>query len=139
VRKSTQFNRIQEQSDGENPDQLLQARQADRPQTVRANRDADRPWMDTIVKISYDPTAEAIYVQVNTPGPGTGETRVDENGTIVDVDDFGNPRGYEFLAVNTQALPLDDLPGDVASALRRFVEAGHLSSQNYVEVEVPSA
>lgn len=89
------------------------------------------------MRISYDPTADAVYVQLHELTERAGDTQVEDDGTIVDLDAAGNPRGYEFLAVSALGLPLHRLPHDVASALRDFIESGHLNSPRYLEVEVP--
>jgi hypothetical protein len=64
---------------------------------------------------------------------GFGETLVEEDGTIIDTDAQGNPRGYEFLRVREKILPLANLPDDVAHALSEFISSGSLGAKDSIE------
>jgi uncharacterized protein YuzE len=90
--------------------------------------------LDSKLKISYDPAANSIYVTVaDGQDVGFGETRVGEDGTIIDTDAQGKPRGYEFLMVREKPLSLTNLPGQVAVALSNFISSGALGSADSVE------
>lgn len=87
------------------------------------------------LKISYDPEANAVYVMIKEASPGgTGQTEVAEDGVIVDTDESGHPRGYEFLQARSGP-PLDGVPLEIAEAITRFVADGYLSRTEYVRVE----
>jgi uncharacterized protein YuzE len=90
--------------------------------------------VDAKLKISYDPAANAIYVQLaDSRDVGAGETLVDDDGVIIDTDTNGKPRGYEFLTVRDRPVPLNSLPGPVARALSEFISSGVLGSEVPVE------
>ena len=90
--------------------------------------------MDSKLIISYDPVANSIYVTVaDGQEVGFGETLVGEDGTIIDTDAQGKPRGYEFLMVREKPLSLTDLPGQVARALSDFLSSGALDAEDSIE------
>jgi uncharacterized protein YuzE len=90
------------------------------------------------VKISYDPAANAIYVQVARVQSGdAGATEVAEDGTIIDTDARGTPRGYEFLHARDRPVSLSGLPADVAAALSDFLSSGALAAAAPVERDYP--
>jgi len=64
---------------------------------------------------------------------GFGETLVGEDGTIIDTDAHGKPRGYEFLMVREKPLSLTNLPDQVAVALSDFISSGVLGAEDSVE------
>ena len=87
------------------------------------------------MRMTYDPDADAVYVKLTGLDTGFGETVVGENGVIVDTDDLGAPRGFEFLFVSTHPIVLGGLPSNVAAALQEFIGAGSLSSNTQVRSE----
>jgi uncharacterized protein YuzE len=90
------------------------------------------------VKISYDPAANAIYVQVARVQSGAaGETEVAVDGTIIDTDARGTPRGYEFLHARDRPVSLTGLPADVTAALSDFLSSGALAAAAPVERDYP--
>ncbi len=66
-------------------------------------------------------------------GARGGQTTVDENGVIIDLDEKGAPTGYEFLCVSTHAIALDALPQAVGAAVQRFIDSGALEVEGFVE------
>jgi uncharacterized protein YuzE len=82
------------------------------------------------LKITYDPEASAVYVLVSTP---TGETIVDDEGMIIDLDADGNPRGYEFLMVRERGVPVKGLPPSITHAVTDFTACGTMNSKVYIE------
>lgn len=95
--------------------------------------------MEARLKISYDPSADAMYVQVTPTQPSSrhGETLVDDGGVIIDTDADGSPRGYEFLSVNSRGVATATLPEHVAKVVADFIASGCLESRDYVEREYP--
>jgi uncharacterized protein YuzE len=91
--------------------------------------------MESQVRITFDPDANAIYVKTASLDAPVGETTVDDNGVIIDTDSEGNARGFEFLAVRNHPILLDALPTDVAAALGEFLSSGALESTIWVESE----
>jgi uncharacterized protein YuzE len=87
------------------------------------------------VKITYDPIADAAYVQLAVPRADDGQTTVNDNGLIVDWDARGRPRGFEFLSVRESGLPLDGLPESVKHAIEDFIASGALDAKQFVERE----
>lgn len=64
---------------------------------------------------------------------GIGTTDVDENGVIIDLDELGLPRGYEFLSVRSSGVRLSTLPVAVAAAVSEFISSGSLELSEFVE------
>ncbi len=87
------------------------------------------------MKITYDPTANAVYIQVIEPRPDDGQTTVNELGVVIDVDALGRQRGFEFLCVREYGLPLDGLPSSVRQAAEEFIASGALNAKEWVERE----
>lgn len=86
------------------------------------------------MKIRFDPEANAVYILIREITFGDiGGTSVADNGVILDKDAKGDVRGYEFLCVKENGLPLDGIPSSVASHVVKFVESGALSSSIPVE------
>lgn len=89
------------------------------------------------MRIAYDPDANAMSVILHpVKGENFGQTEVNENGAIVDVDASGAPRAYEFLCVRENGVPLDDLPESVAGAITKFISLGALESAEFVAREI---
>lgn len=88
--------------------------------------------------IKYDPTADAVYVRIAGPEIGSGQTDVNEQGVIVDVDANGHARGFEFLSVRSRGLPTEGLPPHVAQAIETFISSGALEADEPVEREFES-
>ena len=84
------------------------------------------------MRISYDPEADAIYVTLKPPTPDDRST-VAEDGTIIDLDPTGQPRGFEFLMVRSHGVPVASLPDVVARAVERFISSGALKSGEFVQ------
>ncbi len=84
------------------------------------------------MRITYDPSADALYVRIARPSP-EGSTTVDERGTIIDLDATAAPRGFEFLSVRSHGVPTDSLPDGVAHAVETFIASGALESAALVE------
>jgi len=89
------------------------------------------------VRITYDPAANAVYVQVAMPTADGGQPEVTEQGVIVDLDAAGNARGFEFLSVRERGLPLDGLPSAVVAALEAFIASGALAAVDPIERDYP--
>ena len=95
--------------------------------------------MNSKLRISYDPAANSIYVTVaDSQDVGFGETLIGEDGTIIDTDAQGKPRGCEFLMVREKPLSLTSLPGQVALAVSDFISSGALGSEDSVERQYES-
>ena len=84
------------------------------------------------VQITYDPDADAMYVRLREP-TSSGTTEVDENGTIMDLDERGQPLGYEFLSVRSSGIRPGALPPAIRTAVREFLSSGALDSAKFVE------
>lgn len=88
------------------------------------------------MRIKYDPAADAVYVYlVESEGSTVGKTIVNEQGVIIDTDPTGVPRGFEFLSVRINGLPLNGLPDDARRAIKEFVDSGALSSDHAIDQE----
>ena len=86
--------------------------------------------------ISYDPLANSIYVRLSEPEKDSaGHTEVNGDGVIVDLDDRGSPRGYEFLDVRGIGASSDSLPESVQHALKSFMSEDLLHSDVVVRRE----
>jgi uncharacterized protein YuzE len=88
--------------------------------------------MNTL-RLTFDPEADALYIRVVDQGERAfGQTTVNENGVAIDVDDEGDPIGYEFLSVKFSGVKLDALPAPIVKAVTDFVASGGLESTQYV-------
>lgn len=95
--------------------------------------------MELELKITYDPAADAMYIRLREYSDNNaGETIVDEEGIIIDTDESGTPRGFEFLSVRTLGVPLATLPPQVAKAISEFIASGALECNVPVEHEYPA-
>jgi uncharacterized protein YuzE len=105
-----------------------------RPRAAVIEQAHQKLRLDSKLRISYDPEANALYVRLtDVQDSGFGETDVNEDGVIIDSDASGNARGYEFLSVRERGVPVSSLPGPVARALSEFVSAGLLEADEPVE------
>lgn len=87
------------------------------------------------MKISYDPDADAAYVQLVEPRDNDRQTTVNADGVIIDWDAHGSPRGYEFLSVRDKGLPVGGLPDSIGQAVKDFISSGALGSSSMIERE----
>lgn len=55
-----------------------------------------------MISTTYDPEADAMYVQIAPRGTPVTETREVEDGVMLDFDETGHLIGIEVLAVSTR-------------------------------------
>lgn len=126
------------------PEQLQPLRARAWPQPtgrtlVDPNRAAAVTAENCLVRITFDPEADAIHISLRDAVCPAGETSVTDDGVIVDTETTGQPRSYELLRVRSQrdatAQRIAGLPAPVRTNLEAFIESGALDSKTFVQQE----
>jgi glycosyltransferase involved in cell wall biosynthesis/uncharacterized protein YuzE len=102
----------------------------DRPAAGLTVQATDKKTMR--ITISFDPEADAAYLRVSDRPPVSVD--VDEGGRIMDVDESGEPVGYEYMAVRERGIDLDGMAGPIRREVQSLIDSGFLRSPRFTEV-----